>query len=210
MNRGTARSLLRRRINEVTADNWTDGDLNDILNIGIHQVQTAIHKVDPEAFVYIDRASIVANQEFYPKPEGLWYEMAVRLLNSSTGKYERIEKRDYSYAEDLATSESTVYSHVGRLLALRPIPSASLASGLELLYVPTLSVAVDTDIIPVHLALHNAVVQASQLLLLPETGEAYKDVQEAYDRTILLIPEYYRKSAGEPEQFSPQRIAKDY
>ncbi len=202
------RTLLRRRINEITADQWADGDLNDVLNLGLHQVQKRIMAIDPEAFIYIARAPITALEEFVPKPVGMWYEKAVRLKDSSTGLYGGIEKMDYYLAETL-TSGDAVYSHLGRFLAIHPIPSANVTNGVEILYIPVLSMAVDTDVPDVHIGLHDAIVKAAQLSLLPETGEPFKDLQASLDAELLEIPLYYRQSAGQAPALNPQ-VPKDY
>lgn len=191
------------------ADNWTDGDLNEILDVAVHKLQTRIMAVDPSAFVYIDNTPLVANQEFYPKPNGFWYELVFRILNSSTGLYERVSKRDYEFAESLGTGSGPVYSHVGRHFAIRPIPATSVASGIQILYVPTLSMATDAEDLPIHFGLHDAVIKQAQVLLLPETGEAYKEVAGLLAEDILSIPSYYRQHAGEPDQFNPV-VPKDY
>lgn len=202
------RTLLRRRINEVTADNWTDGDLNDVLNLGLHKVQQRISMVDPEAIVHIARAPIVLNEEFVAKPQGFWYEKDVRLLDVSTGKYVSVQPLDYYLAKDVSTGD-TVYSHVGRHFALHPIPDASVSAGLEILFVPTLDMAADTDVPDVNLGLHETVVKAAQLLLMPETGEPYKDLKEALEADLLEIPLHYRTTAGPAPLLNPQ-VPKNY
>lgn len=209
MTRSTARRILRRRLNEVSADNWQDSDLNETLDIAVHKMQTKIMAVDPLAFMYIDSTPIVSGQEFYPKPNGFWYEFLFRIKNISSGLYEDVKKRDYTFATSLAAGSTQVYSHVGRHFALRPIPSANLAAGIQLIYVPTLSMATDAEDIPIHFGLHDAVVKQAEVLLLPETGEAYKDVATLLAADVADIPLYYRQSAGEMEQFNPE-VPKDY
>lgn len=202
------RTLLRRRLNEVLADNWQDEDLNDVLNLALHRVQKRILTIEPEAFLYIANAPITINQEFIAKPVGMWYEKEVRLLDTATGLYGEIDRLPYHTAKTL-TSGDTAYAHFGRFFAIRPIPAASILAGLQVLYVPTLTMAVDSDVPDVNLGLHDAIVKAALLTLLPETGEAYKEVKEQYEEDMGDVHLYYRMSASANQQLEPV-VPKDY
>ncbi len=197
------RSLLRRRINEVSADNWADADLDDILNFGLHKVQQRIMAVDPEAFIYKARTPVVANEEFIDKPVGMWYEKSVRLLNTASNLYETIEPMDYDLAVLHEDDSERVYSHLGRFFALHPIPTTSVAAGFEILYIPTLDMAADSDVPDVKVPLHECIVKAAQLVLMPETGEPYKDLKESLENDLNEIPLYYRVSAGRAPLLRP-------
>lgn len=197
------RTLLRRRLNETSADLWQDADLNDLLNAGAHRTEKEVLKVDPLAFIYIDQLDIAANQVFYAKPQGFWYEMEVGYKDSAdvTG-YRELVKRPYWVARASASGGEVVYAHLGRFFALYPKPSVSVAAGLQLLYVPTLSMAADSDVLDIHLALHMAVVVEAQLLALGETGDSRKELREEKADLVADIPLYYQSSAGAPDRLS--------
>src|SRR5512143_1708551 len=48
MNRGSMRTLLRRRLLEPTSDQWDDSTLNELLNLALALVRKQVRKVDYE------------------------------------------------------------------------------------------------------------------------------------------------------------------
>lgn len=221
MTRGTMRSVLRRRLNELTQDNWTDVMLDDLLNTSLAQVQTDVMQVVPQAFVNIWRQDITAGQEFYDKPVGLQYEYLVRLKDTGSGLYFQIRNGDYYQLQNRGLSLSTPpqqfntlipetkYAHLGRHLAINPIPSVTVTNGLEIIGIPTLSMALDTDVPELNLALHMLPVLWANLFALGETQESAAAVTALIDRLTSQIPLYYRQSAGDPVTLQPD-IIKDY
>lgn len=210
MTRATMRALLRRRLNEVVVDQWQDTDLNDLLNYGLHQTQKEVMKIDPQAFIYLYTADIVNGRDLYDKPQGLWYEIEVALLDVASNSYSNVLRRkDYNVARTLQSADQPVYCNVGRFFGIYPIPSASVANGMRIMGVPTLEMTADSDVPQIHLGLHEAVVLWAQLLAIGETSEAAKDVKDVLANLLNDIPKFYFISGGEPEAFMPT-IDKQY
>lgn len=199
------RSALRRRLQEETADRWEDTDLNKNLNLALVEIQKEIMKVDPKAFLYIDRADIVEDQELYEWPAGCWYDVELRTLES--GEYSPIdrismhEKWQRDRDEDDG-SRVTYYRYDSRYFGLAPTPSADVANGLELVWVPTLTMAEDEDTPPLHLGLHYAVVLMAELISMGDTGDANDETVKELARIVNSIPQYYILSASTPGHLS--------
>ncbi len=201
MNRSTMRTLLRRRLNESTADNWQDADLNELLNAGLHLVQKEVLKVDPLAFIHWSKDDIVSGQSYYPKPQGFWHEIEIAQLDADHPQgYKPMKKQDYNVARELAAGSTEVYCHVGRYFAIFPAPSTSVVDGLQIQWTPTLSMAVDTDVPDLHFALHMAVVLMAQKYALGETGDDQRRVKEELVELLSDIPGYYLGSATENDR----------
>lgn len=201
------RTLLRRRIQETVADNWQDTDLNDLLNLGLHEVQKRIVHIDPFAFLWIDTTHLVAGQNLYKKPVGFWFEFEVNILdtNSNPSTYVRLVRNDYEALRNRTASNSSSeqqYAHAGQYLYLSPAPSSNLTNGLQLLWMPTLEMAVDTDVPDIMFPLHFAAVVAAQLFTLGETGIARDSIAAELDSLASpdIIGRYYQRSGADLDQ----------
>lgn len=210
MNRSTMRSVLRRRVMEAApGENWTDANLNEILNDALVQAQKEVMALVPDAFVHIARQNLVAAQEFYAQPAGIWYELHVQTLNASTGRYDDIEQRDYSVGRTKTSADSEItYSILGRHFAIHPIPVAAVTDGLQTIFVPTLSMSDDADVPEIHLGLHMLIVLWAHRMLVGETGEQVAEIKDLIGEYRAAIPSYYRRS-GRPEMMQPTSV-KDY
>lgn len=210
MTRATLRELLRRQVNEVDPDDWDDTQLNDLLNYGAHQVQKEILKVDKLAFMFRDLRHIDANEDLVDKPQGMWYEWRLEKKDASTGVYKRMRRKDYTTVRDVVElptdDQGTVYSNIGRWFALTPTPTVSITNGLRIWYMPTLDMSDDTDVSPIHQALHPAIVLEAKLLAMGETSEAATPVLEALAHYVADIPAYYTDSLGDNESLVPDRL----
>jgi hypothetical protein len=207
MNLLQMRTLLRRRLQEPTADQWSDSDLNDLLNMSLARLQTIIMKYDPDAFLTVFRKDITVSQKYYETPADFLYIMTVEVLDVPSGNYGQI--RSMKFQDTLNTVLGTApimppvaqrYGRLGRKnLFLYPIPTATVANGLQITYCPTLVMANDQSVPDLPLVLHMAVVMRAQLYAMDETGEDAKAIQGALAEILSEIPTWYLRSADEPD-----------
>lgn len=196
-------AVLRRRLNETTAENWDDAYLYDMLGAALMLVQKEVIKVDPTAFMWIDQAPLRANNEWYPLPAGFWYELEVGIKSSaSEPRYTALERGAYD-ADAYRTDGSTrKYDIQGRFITFMPIPDYDLAAGFQLRYVPSLSLAtVGADGArgpTLHSALHMAVPLWAHLLTIGETHESGSETAGVLKAMIGDIPEFYKKGGEAP------------
>jgi hypothetical protein len=192
--RGTMRTLLRRRLNEQTADNWEDTELNDLLNDALLQVQKYVLKVNPEAAIYVDTAHVVADQELYAWPQGFLYEIEVAILDTASNEYEEIDRASWSQTRRREDGATTQYAHHGRHFGLSPVPETSVSAGIRLRWVPSLEMADDADVPEVIPTLHPAIVLWAQKFALGETGDALDELRKEIADVVGDLGEFYRKS----------------
>lgn len=193
------RTRLRRRFLEDTEDRYSDTVLNDLLNLGLIEMQKEIMKVDPEAFSKTSRASIVADQELYAFPSGIWYERELRILTD--GEYERIDRVNMQDRRDVTTGSTQRYFRYDRsYFGLSPIPETAVTNGLELVWVHTLAMSADGDEPAIHPGLHMGIVYFAEILGAPEAGDQVEGTLKELARVLSGIPQYYIQSGSTPQQ----------
>lgn len=203
MIRSSMRDMLRRILHDTSSASWeNDILLNDILNLGLHKVQTKIMTIDPAAFMHIVRGALEANEVFYALPDGFWYELSVGVKSSvSATSYGVLKRGNYDTDRDKITTAAMTYDLRGRFIAFSPAPSFSLSPGYELQFVPTLDMATD-DVAPeIHYGLHYAVVLESAAIAMNETEESGSKIIEELKRIYEDLPLYYQRG-GEAAQLN--------
>lgn len=195
---GQLRAIFRRRSQDEPAEIWSDAEANSLLNQGLQRLELDILAVDPEAFVRIDTAAIVAGQAEYEKPSNMIYELGVLLLSATSGLYEGIERRDYNETVN-RTGGDTIYAHLGRYLVISPTPTASVAAGIKLVHVPALVLTDDTDVPPIPQTLHTAIAMYADQYASGEVGDPKQSADLA--SIVNMVRLTYRKSVSTPETF---------
>lgn len=205
MNRSTMRTLLRRRLNEPTADNWDDNTLNSLLDIAYALVQKQVRKVDPEALLAWDYRNTVAGTTWYEKPSGTRgpVEVAVKATSADTD-WTALTRKPYYLAKQYTSSAEQVYCHRGRYIGLFPAPSVSVTQGIQFIHVPTDSLADDADTPRLEESLHYGVVVWATLLAKGESPESDSKDAAELQRIIGDIPaDYGTIDYGQPIALSP-------
>ena len=190
MTLGQMRTVLRKRLQEVTADQWTDSDLDALLNQGLARMQTLIMKVHPDAFLYRDTRNIETT-EFYGWPAGTLFVVSVETKTTGGTFKRRLPMKYVDTLETPASSESPRYARVGDFCILSPTPTEVVVGGLRIWYVPTLTMAVDADVPKIVLPLHIGIVYWAQIFALGETREVVKAIKEELAAIIADIPMWY-------------------
>jgi hypothetical protein len=197
---------LRRRLQEVSAAQWTDAVLQDYINEGYRELGDAIKGVDPEWLVYQDSHDIVASQGRYKYPTNMDTLLEVWYRDSATSDYERLDfRRRRSQDNDGSAVTDVSYSTKGRYILVRPTPSSSITKGLRIDYVPVPSLGEDSAVPDLPAGLHRAIVFAAQLLALGDTSEATDKaaVREELDRFLVRAQQFYDSNRDEDEFLTP-------
>lgn len=209
------RAILRRQLNEETEQDWTDAMLDVMLNVGLQTVAKRFRKINPNAIVYIDTVPILSGDEYVPLPVGLVNTLHLQILNSTSLAYDTLKPRDYSTGRDLISSsegDSSLevrYSLLGRFVVLSPVPSA--AGTLRVIYSPDPTVTEDTDVPPVPLFSHMAIVLYAKLFLLGETNEdTMQKTKDLIEEVLGDLTEHYLPHAAAPPAVVPTRIRNAY
>lgn len=206
MNLSTMRTLVRRRVQEKAGDQWTDEDIDEVINVALQQVQKVIIRTEPESFLKISHTALVSGTELYPHPTDMWAEIEVAIKDVSAPRgYTPLDKGDYAMVSKRTSEGSTPqYARFGKNFFIGPMPTENVAQGLRIIYTPMVTVAGDNTVPEIHLALHIAIVYWAQIILLGETSESTKDIREVLwgedGRSGILgdVSLYYYRSAGKP------------
>lgn len=205
MTKGGCRLFIRRRLNERLPDDLNDLEIDTMMSEALKLVQKRVVAVDAYAFVEIAYSDTVVGTagEFYDAPPGMWYPFEVNYKSSSSAAYVRLVKKGYHEIREASDTASPRYARYGRYFAVWPNPTVAVAQGLRIHYMPTLSIgdpAVDNDDIelPVHPALHMAVVVWAVMLAMGETMESRTELATELATYLNDIPEWYH-AGGDPQ-----------
>lgn len=218
------RALLRRLLMEDSEDNWTDAELNALLNLSLQSWQDYILVVQPEAFLQWDYADITSGERFYPKPVGMRYEIELGVKSTAAAtdyapltvhSYDAIRHgvvgtRRESDIDPIPTEPNQLYAHAGKYFFLGWAPSDTISQGLECCYVQHLTMGADSDVPDLAIGLHYGVVLEGAIMALRETPEDTARLEKDRDRLVDKIALYYRKSAAGPSQVHPMFGKKRY
>lgn len=172
MTRGSMRSVLRRRLNEQTPHNWQDTELNELLNEAAFWAQRQVLRLNPLAFLAWFRTGLVANESFYKRPVGSWWEFEVAVKETAGATtYTPIDRGAYKAIRTLERGQTGRWAKMGTFLALFPASVENIPDGLQIIHTPLLSMSEDTDVIDLHLSLHMMVVAQANLFALMERPE---------------------------------------
>lgn len=192
MNRTTIRVLLRRRLNEPIADNWDDSTLNVLIDVAYALIQKQVRKADPEALLRWEYRDTVSGTIWYAKPVGTRGLVEVGLkASSSDTDWTALRRVPYHLTRQFTSSAETVYCHRGRYLGIFPAPSSSVTQGIQLIHVPTDTIATDTDSPDLEESLCYGIVCWAALLAKGESPES--DSKDAIELQRILgdIPADY-------------------
>lgn len=205
MTRATIRELLRRRLNEVTADNWSDSTLNTFIDLAYALVTKQVRKIDPEAMLAWDYRNTVVGTNFYEKPSGTRGPVEVGLkATSADTDWTPLVRKPYWIARDW-TDGDTVYCHRGAYIGIFPAPTTAVVNGLQFIHAPVDTMAVDVDVPKLETTLHYAIVLWAALIAKGESPES--DTKDAVElqRIIGDIPQDY----GSPDLGQPTALSLD-
>lgn len=204
MTRSQMRDLLRRRVQEKTADQWQDADLNSLLDIGLHRTQLVIKRVHPD--FALNRAvsdlkgPATVNNDLYDFPPGFISEYLVEMLDTD-GKYKKVGRINFRDSVDRLTGD-TKYSRTGKWIRISPAPTADLAAGLRIWFVPTLTMASDNDVPDIPIVLHEGPIIWANRLAIGERGQTSKDLQQDWIEFTALVLESYNVTDADPQYLS--------
>jgi hypothetical protein len=168
------RDMLRSQLQEDTAAIWTDAKLNNYLNLGLQFMQTAVLAHNPEAFLEIDRTDYYENDDgLVPKPLGCIRIKDVKVKYDGDSAYVfAVKKRNdeiEGYIEAYTSStmeDEPIWSNYGNWIRIWPEADADSTDGVELVFVPTLTMGADTDVPHLALHLHEGVVYRAKEIAL--------------------------------------------
>jgi hypothetical protein len=203
--------MLRRRLQEATAKQWSDANLNTYLNLGLQFMQTAVMQVSPEEYLSISTADMVADDNLIPKPYGMLSIKKLELKYPTDSAYVKATKARNDEIDALVTADLDAFSSYyryapfGRWIKYWPTPSANATAGMKLTWTPTLTMGADSDVPDLHTNLHEGIIYRAQEVALGDTDEitdpgVLASTQKILSVVVSRIPLYYQTAGGEPDE----------
>jgi len=177
------RAILRRRVQEDLAGNWTNSELDELINEAYVWVQLQFYQSNPDGLIHIDYTTLEVGKSFYPWARGFISIKEMAYLDTS----DPLGYRDLGAARDFwvnrfkpAQLDDISWSNLGRHFALFPVPPATITNAIRKIWTGTLTLANDNDIpeIPFN---HMTVVVKAQMMCYAETGGDTKDLKVELD-----------------------------
>lgn len=196
------RTMLQRRLQDTENAQWTNAVLNEYLNYGYQYMEKRILEVDPMAFIYTDTATITSAVSDYPMPSNSMWEVGVYTRGTSTGDFVWQDKIELPLIQAGGSPNwrsnpyTTGYGRRGRYIVLYPTPSATVTAGLQLEFVPWLTMGSDTDVPELDVGLHDGIVYRAEEIALGDTAQEAVKAREDLSQVVTDISRYYRRSGG--------------
>ena len=175
-------AVLRRRLQEDVADNWTDEELHELINEAYFWVQQRYYQVNPESVIHIDKTTLEINKSIYPFPRGLLAVKEMGYLDTTDplGYRDLGPSRPFWINRTAAvnrtvTSELISWSVLGRHFTIFPKPPATIPDAIQLIWTGMLGLANPNDVpeIPFN---HMSIVAKAQKMAYAETGDSTKEL----------------------------------
>lgn len=184
MTRGQARTLLRKRIQEVVAVNWTDSELNVLLDLAAQDIQKRLLAKDAQYFGVVALADRIAEKTKTPLPGGFVQDLGlVEVRLTAGGAYVPVDKNtNLNIAASAPNSEGPEWTVFGRYLKVVPAVAVTITDGIRLSYVKAITMDDDSVVPPIDLFWHDAWVDAA-------ARKAYRESQEKSDTTDAAVAE---------------------
>lgn len=195
------KSLLDESVG--TNDYWSEAQLNRYLNMGLAFVESRILMIDPMAFIYRDSFALTANEDLYALPVG-----CITVLRLNSPKRLRVMQESVIARENEngATGRlPTRYGRLGRYVRLGPKPTETIAGQMAITYVPTLTMAADSDTPGIHDNLEWLILLRASIIAISGTAEKEKLAQNRNQLREGLdeISTYYRPQADSATYMRP-------
>lgn len=222
MTRAVMRTMLRRQINEVTAQAWTDAELDSYLDIGVQAIAKEIYKIDPMAFRSTELINLVASTTDYAFATAVQDQLGVMLverMGPNSTSYTQQTRQDLDVvrryllegilvgAPNTLNKVDGVYAISGLgTVVIAPAPTQAVTSGLRITLRPMFTLANDAAEPLFPEPFHAAVVLAAKLFALGETWAETERVEKRLNEQLADLPFYFSRDDGEPPAFRPQGI----
>lgn len=188
------RAVLRRRLQEQLADNWTDSELDELINEAYVWVQLQFYQSNPDGLIHIDYTTLEVDKSFYPWARGFISVKEMGYLDSSDPLGYRdlgasrefwLTRRQQSIPDEIS------WSNLGRHFSISPVPTETISNAIRKIWVGTLTLANDNDVpeLPFN---HMSIAVKAQVMAYAETGDDTKGLKEEltdYLSGIAAIPQ---------------------
>lgn len=205
MTRGTIRTVLRRNIKDPeTGGEFSNAELNDIINLGYSLVQKEVRKFYPEAHLTWDYINTEVGENWYPLPP-TFSVTHVGYKASATDTVWTVLGPPKAY-RDLAglvtTGSTTYYTRRGQWIGIFPAPTEAVTDGIEIVHNSIHSMSADGETPRVKVPLHLAILYWAKLIALGETDANAGETRQRLDEILGDIASWYDIHSDAPDRFA--------
>lgn len=220
MTREQIRDQLRREIQDTESVEWTNAELDAIINQAYALVQKEVVKqAGPEAHLFWDYLDLDANVSWYPLPPTFSVQQ-VGLKDPQTGEYYEIKPKGYrdigprtvwsgAVQVPVGDTTQTYYTIRGQWLGIFPKPAASIVKGIEVLHCPIMSIASgddgDGDSPRTKEPTHLAILLWSKLIALGDTDETTMETRTRLQEMLGDLSSWYNLHGDGGDKFQVSR-----
>lgn len=208
MNSTNALATLRRRVQDVAEEAFTDAIVEELWLIGVNKMLAFIHDINPAALVDRTTFPTVAGTDLYTKQASSLRTFAVEMQNSS-GTYDELQIQSFEQvlakAGDAFEDGGVVIADLGNQWLFAPTPN--VVRTVRVWHIPSITTTTlwDNYATKIPLALHTLPIDLAVVELLGETAENIDPVRRRISDALDMIPMLYGRSAKQvtPISMSP-------
>lgn len=145
------RTLVRGYLDETSPSDWTDAELNVLINQRYHRVHTAVIDVFEDYKITTSFDNLIANQQEYTLPTDLFKVKRVEVnydISNSNSTFQKAAPLTALDSVRTRLAETNIGSNIirnpvyyvtGTSIGFLPIPTSSGTSAIKYWYIPVLS-----------------------------------------------------------------------
>lgn len=205
MNLLQLRTKLRRKVQDVASQQWSDVECNEAINQAYYDIQAEVHIVNPEAIISWDYIDSVLGTNWYPLPPTFGFT-SVSMKAGAGDPYVKLDEKLYEDIRALDPGNERFVTRRGEWIGIFPSPDESVPQGIELMHKPIATLTVDADEPKLKLPLHNTIVLMAKIDLLGDTNEDSASDKARVKGQLERLAMWYNMDTSTPEFFSPRGL----
>lgn len=197
------RTQVRRYVQDTASVEWSDAEINSVINDSYYDLQAELQMVQPEAIIAWDTIDASATENWYPKPPTFGI-IQIGLKKTGDTTFTKLGFKDYNDIKDL-TGTDTYYCERGDWIGIFPLPD-SVTDGIQVMHRPIDTLTVDTDIPKLKLPLHQAICLQAKVFLLGDTNENADRDERKLEKIKEKMPLMYMGNLDQNMLISPRGL----
>lgn len=204
MNLASIRTILRRQVQDPAATQFSDQELNDIINLAYSTVQLVVYQHDQEAHIVWETIPVTAGTNWYPMPDTFGLNQVRLKVNSTDTIWTVLTKKSLNDIETvLTTGPNYYYARRGQWIGIFPTPPTSISDGIQVLHAPIMQLTLDTDIPKIKSPLHIAILWLARLYAQDEDEAVDLTKVEARLNSLFnSIPSWYEVNSDAADRLA--------
>lgn len=197
------RTVLRRQLQDTPAAQFSDAELNAIINEAYVGVQLLVFNADREAHIVWENIPTTINVNWYPMPETFGINRIGIKAAAADTLWTKLTKKALVDVELVDSGTKQYYVLRGQWIGIFPAPAVSISDGIQVLHTPVMQLAIDSDVPKVKRPLHMAILWLARLYAQDEDEAVDLTKVEARLQSLLnSIPQWYNVNSDAADQLS--------